>query len=144
MNALCLLLVLVTAFLGRARCLSPDATGSASGSTKPLQQVYSVGTGIGDVTGPAAEVNLMGYAMMEQTARGGRRRRARQLAACATAMQQQPRAQPLILSVTCTYRMQASTTGSGRARFCLPTARMAAAAALAAASVCCWWSWTWR
>jgi hypothetical protein len=31
---------------------------------------YLVGTGIGDVTGPAAEVNLMGYAAFNQTAAG--------------------------------------------------------------------------
>jgi len=31
---------------------------------------YLIGTGIGDVTGPAAEVNLMGYAQANQTAAG--------------------------------------------------------------------------
>ncbi|GAB6018522.1 hypothetical protein CHUAL_000219 [Chamberlinius hualienensis] len=31
---------------------------------------YQIGVGIADCTGPAAEVNLMGYAMMDQTASG--------------------------------------------------------------------------
>lgn len=31
---------------------------------------YSVGIGRADVTGPAAEVNLMGYAVLNQTAKG--------------------------------------------------------------------------
>jgi len=41
-------------------CLAPLA----------LSQAYLIGTGIGDVTGPAAEVNLMGYAAFNQTAAG--------------------------------------------------------------------------
>ena len=32
----------------------------------PSLAVYNVGVGIGDVTGPAAEVNMMGYAYVRQ------------------------------------------------------------------------------
>jgi neutral ceramidase len=34
------------------------------------QQQYLVGIGKRDVTGPAADVNMMGYAVLEQTAKG--------------------------------------------------------------------------
>jgi neutral ceramidase len=34
------------------------------------QQQYLVGIGKSDVTGPAADVNMMGYAVLEQTAKG--------------------------------------------------------------------------
>jgi hypothetical protein len=52
----------------RLSVLGPSATlallFAAVGSS------YLIGTGIGDVTGPAAEVNLMGYAVFAQVAGG--------------------------------------------------------------------------
>lgn len=39
-------------------------------SAQQQQQQYLVGIGKSDVTGPAADVNMMGYASLEQTAKG--------------------------------------------------------------------------
>lgn len=34
------------------------------------QEVYQVGSGIADITGPAAQINMMGYANPSQTTKG--------------------------------------------------------------------------
>lgn len=110
------------------------ALGGAAGApgAKPApeqrstpQTIYQVGVGTSDVTGPAAEVNLMGYAMLEQTARGD------------PTLGVRGRMQGSIVRGTgstfgdaaVVVASQAFTTGSGRARLCLPMATATVAAA---------------
>ncbi|GAA0185466.1 hypothetical protein LIER_32754 [Lithospermum erythrorhizon] len=52
-------------WLGFLLLLLPDSGRSASGSPN-----YLIGLGSYDITGPAADVNMMGYANTEQTASG--------------------------------------------------------------------------
>ena len=49
-----------------ALLLQPTVVGASAAAG----QEYLVGIGKADVTGPAADVNMMGYAVMNQTARG--------------------------------------------------------------------------
>jgi neutral ceramidase len=56
--------------LGLALLLAATSAAALPPSTSAAAQQYLAGVGIADVTGPAAEVNMMGYAVMEQSAKG--------------------------------------------------------------------------
>ena len=49
---------------------SPDGSSSNASGENPGNADYFIGTGIHDITGPAAEVGMMGYSMPDQTTKG--------------------------------------------------------------------------
>lgn len=65
-------LVILTALAGRQGCpfLPVTATAQHDRLHEPGGDQYVVGTGRADITGPAADVNMMGYAMIDQIAAG--------------------------------------------------------------------------
>ncbi|ETW74738.1 hypothetical protein HETIRDRAFT_391411 [Heterobasidion irregulare TC 32-1] len=58
----------VTAFLASASVLGPGAQTALG--VQPVAAQYLLGLGIGDITGPVVETNMMGYASLAQTDTG--------------------------------------------------------------------------